>query len=130
MNVALHLRIAGALLLALAGLNTLFPRRFGWRQELAQVSLLTRQVFYVHTFFIILTLAFMGLLAAVFPRALLEPSLLGLLLAAGLCLFWTARLIVQFFVYDTRLWRGHRFNTAMHVVFSALWTYLVLVFAL
>jgi len=24
----------------------------------------------------------------------------------------------------SRVWRGHRFNTVMHVLFSLLWTYL------
>jgi hypothetical protein len=30
---------------------------------------------------------------------------------------------VQLFVYSPRVWRGHSFYTAMHVLFTVLWTY-------
>jgi hypothetical protein len=50
--VALDLRLVGFLLVALAIAHGFFERHFGWRQELSKVSLFTRQVFYVHHFFI------------------------------------------------------------------------------
>jgi hypothetical protein len=46
----------------------------------------------------------------------------------GLALFWTLRLITQHFVYDSAHWRGHRRNTAVHIVFTLLWTYFAAVF--
>ena len=37
-----------------------FPRQFRWREELARLSLLNRQIFLVHTFFIVLVVTMMG----------------------------------------------------------------------
>jgi hypothetical protein len=123
-NPALHLKLAGAFLLLLAGSHVFFPRRFRWPEELARLSLLNRQIFLVHNFFIVLVVAMMGGLALCFTPALLEHSTLARLVLAGLALFWAIRLGFQFFVYDRALWRGNRFNTTVHALFSALWCYL------
>lgn len=124
MNPAIHLKVAGALLLLLAAAHAFFPRRFRWREELARLSLLNRQIFLVHGFFIALTVAMMGALSLFFTDALLEPTPLARLVLGGLAAFWAVRLVVQWAVYDRRLWVGHRFNTAVHVAFTALWCYL------
>ena len=50
-----HLEITGILLIGLALLHVVFPRYFKWREELRGVSLITRQILHVHTFFIALT---------------------------------------------------------------------------
>jgi len=117
------LRIAGASQIALAFAHLSFGRRFDWRNELARLSLLNRQIFQVHCFFICLVLVMMGLLGLCAPAALLERSRLGLLVAAGLAVFWGIRLWMQWFVYDASLWRGKRFETAAHTAFSVLWMF-------
>ncbi len=119
------LQIAGAGLLALSLLHLVMPKRFAWREELARLSLLNRQIFYVHTFFIAFIVAQMGVLFLFFPAALLEPSPLARLVTSGLCLFWLARAFTQFFVYSPALWRGKPFETFVHIAFSAFWLYLV-----
>lgn len=124
----LHLRLTGTILLALCLLHLTFPRRFDWPRELGQLSLLNRQMFYVHTFFVCLVVAMMGLLCLLWPQELMRPSPLGRLLAAGLMLFWQIRLAVQLWVYDSSLWRGKAFETTVHIVFLGLWTYLTAVF--
>ena len=77
MNLMMHVRLVGLLLLCLAGLNLLLPKHFRWKTELETLSLLTRQVFYVHYLFIILVLVLMGVLSLVFTEALFEPSQLS-----------------------------------------------------
>ena len=129
MNAELHLRIVGLLLLLLAALNLYVPRRFGWAVELRRLSLLTRQVFVVHAGFIVLTLVLFGLLSLALPGELLERSALARAVLAGLTLFWLARLLVQWLVYDARLWRGNRFNTVAHLAFTGLWSYFVATYA-
>lgn len=128
LNPSLHLQLVGFSLIALAALHLGFPRRFNWSVELNRLSLLNRQIFLVHCFFICLTLVLMGVLALAFTDTLLESSRLGRLVAAGLTIFWAARLLAQWFVYDRTLWRGHRFNTAAHVFFTFVWGYYVAVF--
>lgn len=128
-NLSWHLRFVGALLVFLGLAHIAFPRRFGWKDELQNVSLLTRQIFYVHHFFVALVVTLQGFLCLFWARELLAPSQLARLLLAGLVIFWALRWVFQFFVYDKRLWRGDTFNTRVHILFSLLWTYLVAVFA-
>jgi hypothetical protein len=130
MNLALHLKSVGALLLLLAFAHLFFPKRFGWKEDLAKLSLLNRQVFLVHAFFITLVLVLFGLLSLIYTDTILEPGPLARIVLVGLVIFWAARLFIQFFVYDARLWRGNRFNTTMHVLFSLMWTYYVAVYAI
>jgi hypothetical protein len=129
MNLALHLKIVGTLLLLLAFAHLFFPKRFGWKTDLAKLTLLNRQVFLVHAFFISLVLVLFGLLSLAYTGTILQPSPLARIVLAGLVMFWVARLFIQFFVYDARLWQGNHFNTTMHVFFSLMWTYYVAVYA-
>ncbi len=123
-----HLRIAGALQILLALLHLAFPRRFQWKEELARLSPLNRQIFMVHTFFICVVLVLFGALSLLAPETLLEPTRLARLVLGGIATFWGLRLLCQWFVYDASLWRGQRFNTVMHVLFTLLWLYLTVVY--
>ncbi len=123
----LHLKIAGFLLMLLALVHGFFPKYFNWKIEFSSVSLINRQVMYVHAFFIALTVFLMGLLCATSATDLIETRL-GNRLMLALAVFWAARLAIQFFGYSTELWKGKRFETAAHIVFSLLWSYLSLVF--
>jgi hypothetical protein len=129
MIAILLLRIAGVLLLLLAILNLFVPKRFAWAEELPRLSLLNRQIFVVHAGFIILIVVLMAALTLLMPHDLMMPSRLSRALLAGLAIFWFARLLVQWLYYDPRIWRGKRFNTVMHFVFTAFWCYLVGTFA-
>ncbi|MBG8555928.1 hypothetical protein [Hymenobacter guriensis] len=119
----LQLKLIGALLLLLAGLHAGFPRYFNWAGELKPLSLINRQMMYVHTLFIALVVLLMGLLCLGYASDLLHTRL-GHGVALGLSVFWLVRLVVQFFGYSAELWRGKRFETTIHVVFSLLWLYL------
>ncbi len=128
MNAILHLRIAGALLMALALSHAFFPRWFDWKTELQRLSLLNRQMLVVHSFFIALTVFLMGLLAFAGADLLQAPSALRNVVLIGMVAFWSCRLIAQLFVYDRRLWKGRPGHTAIHIGFTLLWSYLIAVF--
>ena len=123
MTIYIHLRVVGALLMLLGLSHAFFDRYFGWRRELARVSLFTREVFFVHTFFIGLGVTMAGAGSFLYAGALLQPSVLSRAILAGMAMFWFCRLLTQWFVYDAALWRGDRFRTWMHGVFSVLWIY-------
>lgn len=122
-----HLEFTGCLLLALALVHAAFPRKFRWGEELAKVGQLTRQIFYVHTFFIALTVGLMGLLCLTSSTEMVETAL-GRKVSLGLAIFWTCRLLIQFFGYSSDLWKGKRFETVVHCVFAVLWLYFSVVF--
>ena len=123
----LQLRLIGFFLILLALLHVGFARHFNGRHEFAAVSLINREMMYVHTFFIAFTVLLMGVLCLT-AAADLVATPLGHKVALGCGVFWLARLFIQFFGYSAALWRGKRFETVVHVIFSALWTYLAAAF--
>jgi hypothetical protein len=122
-TLSIHLQIVGILLMLLGLSHSFFNRFFGWEQELVAVSLLTRQVFFVHNFFIGLSLVLGGAASFFCANALLRPGTLSRALLAGMATFWLCRLLAQFVGYDSAVWRGDRFRTFMHVACSLLWCY-------
>lgn len=125
MTILFHLRVVGALLLLLGISHAFFNRYFGWENDLKSVSLLTRQVFFVHNFFIGLGVALAGAGSFFCAGALLRRGALSRAILAGMVIFWLCRLFVQFFTYDSATWKGDRFRTVMHVAFSTLWCYII-----
>lgn len=123
------LTITGYFLILLALFHVVFPVYFKWAQELLSISLVTRQIVYVHTFFIGLTLLLMGLLCLT-ASSELQYTLLGRKVALGLSIFWLARLFIQWFIFSPRLWKGKIFETGMHVLFTFFWISLSTVFIL
>lgn len=123
----LHLNIVGIICIGLALVHVVFPTYFNWKQELPAISLINRQLMYVHTFFVALVVLLIGILCLTSATDLIETRL-GNRLALGLFVFWGLRLLFQFFVYSPTLWRGKRLETAVHVLFSILWTYFSAVF--
>jgi len=128
MILEINLKIVGALLVVLGIAHGAFNKRFEWKTELARLSLFNRQMFLVHCFFIALTLVLMGGVTLFYTDALLQPAPLSRVVLVAVVIFWICRLFIQFFVYDSMLWRGNRFNTWMHVLFSLFWTYVVLTY--
>jgi hypothetical protein len=123
----LHLKIIGILLIVLALVHAIFPRYFRWREDLSSLSLINRQMMYVHTFFVALLLMLIGVLCVTSSKDLIETEL-GNKIALGLFVFWFVRLLIQFFGYSSKLWKGKAFETTVHILFSMLWLYFTTVF--
>ncbi len=126
-NMEVHFKIIGVLLIALALVHSIFPTYFNWNKELKTLSLINQQLMTIHTFFIALTVFLMGVLCLTSSSEMIGTSL-GKKISLGLGIFWTVRLIIQFFGYSTKLWKGKKFETFMHLAFSLLWTYLSIIF--
>ena len=125
----IHFKIIGILLMFLAIVHVIFPKYFNWKQEFQSVSLINRQMMFVHTFFIALAVFLMGILCLISSTDLIETKL-GKTISLGFGIFWAARLFTQIFIYSKKLWKGKTFETAMHVFFLLLWTYLSVLFIL
>ena len=123
-----HLRATGVLLAVLVVVHAFVPGRLRWREELPRLSLVNRQIFEVHTLFIVLVLALSSTLLLTSSDALLEPSRLSRALLFGLTLFWGLRMLMQWFYYSPAVWRGNRFNTVAHCAFSTVWLYMTATF--
>lgn len=107
--------------------HLVFPKYFNWKKELSALSLINRQMMYVHTFFIALVVFLTGLLCFTCAEELVSTDL-GKKITLGLGIFWAARLYIQYGGYSTVLWKGKRLETTIHVLFTMLWTYLSILF--
>ena len=123
----LHLKVIGFVLILLAIVHVGFPKQFNWEKEMNTLSLVNKQMMYVHTFFIALVVLLMGILCLTSAKELIETSL-GKRICFGLGLFWMIRLFIQFFGYSSKLWKDKTFETTVHIVFILLWTYLSFIF--
>lgn len=123
----LHLKIIGYMCILLAFVHIIFPKQFNWKKEMPAISLINQQLMYVHTFFIAFVVLLMGLLCITCSYDLLTTPL-GQQVILGLFLFWGMRLLFQFFIYSSKLWKGKLFETIIHIIFSCIWVYFTAVF--
>ena len=125
----LYLNITGVILIALALLHFYFPKHFNWRTELSSLSLINRELMYVHSFFIALVVFLIGLLCLTSATELLN-TVMGKIVSLGLAIFWGIRLAIQFVGYSTKNWKGKSFETGIHILLSILWIWLTAIFIL
>ena len=121
-RMEVHLKIIGTIFIILSFIHLFFPKYFHWKQQLAQLNLINRQMMKVHTFFIALIVFLMGILCLKNSTALVATGL-GKTISLGLFIFWSARLMVQIFIYSPKLWLGKPFETTIHIIFLSLWIY-------
>lgn len=125
----LQLQIIGILLMLLAFIHIGFPKYFNWKEEQESLSLINKQMMNVHTFFIALVVFLIGLLCLTSANELIETNL-GKRVSLGLGVFWSVRLFFQLFVYSPKLWKGKKFETSMHIIFTLFWIYMTTIFFL
>ena len=123
----LHYKIIGIILITLAFVHVIFPKYFKWEKELKSLSLINQQIMKVHTFFIALTVFLIGLLCLTSSYELINTEL-GKKVSLGFGIFWSFRLLIQFYGYSSKLWKGKRMETIVHIIFSILWAYLSYIF--
>jgi len=123
----LQIKIIGSLLMSLAWVHIFFPKYFNWKEDLKSLSLINRQMMIIHTVFIALVVFLIGLLCFTSSEDLVLTNL-GKKISLGLAIFWSIRLVIQFFGYSSKLWKGKLFETIIHILFSLLWTYLSIIF--
>jgi hypothetical protein len=94
--------VGGILHFGILMASAMVPKVLDWKKTLNQLDGLFRQLVWVHGVFIVLVIVGFGALSVLFADELAG----GTPLARGVCLFialfWAARLVVQFFVFDAK----------------------------
>lgn len=70
----------------------LMPGMLDWYSDMASVSPLNQQIFWVHNAFVALMLLLQAIMLLRWPEVLTSPSQAGLLLCWGMVMFWMLRL--------------------------------------
>lgn len=94
--------IGGILHFGILLASAMVPQVLDWKGSLDKLDTLSRQLIWVHGAFIVFVIIGFGVLSLLFSDDLVT----GTPLARGVCLFialfWIARLVVQFFVFDAK----------------------------
>jgi hypothetical protein len=78
------------------------PSVLDWRRELSKLDRLSRQLIWVHGLFIVLVIIGFGTLTFFWPHELASHTPLARAVCGLIGLFWAARLLVQFLVFDAK----------------------------
>ena len=114
-NLELLLRLAALAQLGVVLLNLFLVRLMNWRPDLEAMSLLIREVFQIHIYFISITLAIFGVLTWRFAADIATAAHpLCVWLAMGIGIFWVIRSVMQWSHYSSVHWRGDRVRTLIH----------------
>lgn len=80
--------------------SALTPGILEWRRDLAALPALLRQLFWVYGSFIVLVIISFGTISLAQPSALASGEPLARAMCGMIAIFWSARLAVQWFVFD------------------------------
>jgi len=129
MNLELLIFIGGILHFGILLASAMVPKVLHWKESLGKLDGLSRQLVWVHGAFIVLVIIGFGLLSVLFAGELVT----GTPLARGVCLFialfWAARLIVQFFVFDAKPFLKTAFLKAGYHGLAVVFMYHAVVYA-
>lgn len=106
----LLLWIAGFVQLAIASANVLLPAKLNYRENLSRVSPIIRQIFVVHSLYIVGVVLLFAAVTFGFAGDLASGHGLGRFLAAAIAVFWLVRAPVQLLYYDAGLRRENRWS--------------------
>ncbi len=116
MNMEPFLKTAAIIQFGIAGLNLILPRLLKWKSDLDRAPLLIREVFYVHSWFISLTLTIFAVMTWRFAPEMMNGNNSACIWLAGcIGIFWFFRAFLQIAYYSSSHWRGQMDRTLVHI---------------
>jgi hypothetical protein len=125
-SLSVNLTITGIILVGLGTMHVALPGALRWDRELASLSVINREVSYVHCLFIGLACLLWGLLPLTAGRSLLEPSPVTRLVLIAAVIFWGSRLVIQLLVFNRHARESVPW-CALSIAATGLWLYLTAV---
>ena len=102
--------IAGFVQVAIAAANFILPRKLKYSENLSLVSPIIRQIFVVHSIYIVGVVLLFAALTFGFAGELTSGRGLGRFLAAAIAVFWLLRAPIQLLYYDATLRKENRWG--------------------
>ena len=100
--------LAGLVQVAIASANVFLPKKLNYRDNLSRVAPIIRQVFVVHSVYIVGVVLLFATVTFGFAGELASGHGLGRFLATAMAIFWLSRAPVQLLYYDAALRRTNR----------------------
>jgi hypothetical protein len=118
LNLALWL--AGIGHFCILGASVQVPHRLGWKRDLASLTPFNRKLFWVYSIYTFITIVAFGTLTLVLHMELLRGDRAALGLAAFIAVFWTGRILIDFFYFEHADWPKGRIFAVGHFALTAL----------
>ena len=109
-SLMLLLWLAGFVQVAIASANLFLPAKLKYRENLSLVSPIIRQIFVVHSVYIVGVVLLFAAVTFGFAGELASGHGLGRFLASAIAVFWLLRAPVQLLYYDAALRRQNRWG--------------------
>jgi hypothetical protein len=107
-TLLLFLWLAGLVQVAIAVANAFLPKKLHYHSNLSRVTPIIRQVFVVHSVYIVGVVLLFAAVTFGFAGELASGRGLGRFLSAAMAVFWLCRAPVQLLYYDAGLRRTNR----------------------
>ena len=125
------------ILLQLAGLghfgiviaSALVPKALDWKHQLAPLHPFLRTLFWVYGIFIVLATIAFGSLTLLHAQAMADGEPLARSVATVIALYWGARLLVQWLVFDAREFKTNLWHHLGDAVLTAAFVFITAVHA-
>jgi hypothetical protein len=108
--------------------SALTPAVLKWREHLASLPVLLRQLFWVYGSFIVLVIILFGTISVAQASALASGEPLARAMCGMIAVFWSARLAVQWFVFDATPFLTNAFLQAGYHMLTVAFIALVLIY--
>jgi hypothetical protein len=100
--------LAAGIQILMAASNIFLPGILKYKENLSRVSPIIRQMFLVHSIYLVAVVLLFAMITAGFSSELASGYGLGRFLSAAIAIFWLCRMPVQFFYYDAHLRKSNR----------------------
>lgn len=125
------------ILLQLAGLghfgiviaSALVPKALDWKHQLAPLHPFLRTLFWIYGIFIVLATIAFGSLTLLHAQAMADGEPVARSVAAVIALYWGARLLVQWLVFDAREFKTTLWHHLGDAVLTAAFVFITAVHA-
>ena len=129
MTIEMLIFIGGLLHFGILVASALVPKVLDWKSSLARLDGLSRQLVWVHGAFIVLVIVGFGAVSVLFAVELAARTPLARAVCWFIAVFWGARLLVQFFVFDARPYLKSGWLKAGYHGLTAVFAYHVVVYS-
>ena len=127
LNIGLMLAAFGLTALVIA--SFWIPKVLGWKEKLAGLSPLMRELFWTYAFYILSMHVFMAILTLFFRDWFLSGTSAAAAVSGFICFWWTVRVYLQFFGFDLNEVEDTRFNRIAKHLLTLLFLCLMILFA-
>lgn len=98
------------------------PGRLGWKEDLAQLTPFNRKLMWVYGGTTLMTIIAFGILTLLLHREFLAGERAAVALATFIAIFWTLRILVDFFYFEHSDWPVGRHFVIGHILLTSLFT--------